>query len=228
MKTILPAFIVSLGIAAAGYCIYRGLNQFASKDRYVSVKGLAEREVMADKVIWPMTYNYVDNDLASLYDGVERQKNSIVAFLKRNGVTDEEIFIPSPSVVDRFAQSYVPDNIRTRYQASGKIVVTSGDVNKIMSIMTQQAELLKQGVAVENNEWSVQYLYTSLNDLKPSMIEEATRNGRAVAEKFAADAECDLGSIRFANQGQFSITEDSNTPQIKTVRVVTTIDYYLK
>jgi hypothetical protein len=219
---------LSIGIFAGAYSIYCGLDNFARKDRYVSVKGLAEREVMADKVIWPMTYNYVENDLTALYDGVERQKSSIVAFLKRNGVTDDEIFIPSPSVVDRFAQSYVPDNVRTRYQASGKIVVTSTDVPKIMAIMTQQAELLKQGVAIENNEWSVQYLYTSLNDLKPSMIEEATRNGRAVAEKFAADAECDLGSIRFANQGQFSITEDANTPQIKKVRVVTTIDYYLK
>jgi hypothetical protein len=228
MKTILSACILSVGLFAGAFCIYCGLNNFANKDRYVSVKGLAEREVMADKVIWPMTYNFVENDLTALYDGVERQKNSIVAFLKRNGVTEEEIFIPSPSVVDRYAQSYVPDNVRSRYQASGKIVVTSSDVPKIMSIMTQQAELLKQGVAVENNEWSVQYLYTSLNDLKPSMIEEATRNGRAVAEKFAADAECDLGSIRFANQGQFSITEDSNTPQIKKVRVVTTIDYYLK
>lgn len=228
MKNILSSAILSVGIIIGAYSIYCGIDNFAKKDRYVSVKGLAEREVMANKVVWPLSYNTVSNDLLSLYEQVEKQKASIVGFLKQNGISADEIFIPSASVTDRFAMSYIPDNVKSRYQASGSIVVTSTDVEKVMKIMTMQAELLKQGVAVETNNWSVQYQYTALNDLKPAMIEEATRNARAVAEKFAADAECDLGSIKFANQGQFSISEDSNTPQMKKIRVVTTIDYYLK
>lgn len=61
------------------------------------------------------------------------------------------------------------------------------------------------------------------------MIEEATKNARASAEKFAQDSGSSLGKIRRANQGQFSITDrDSNTPYIKSVRVVTTVEYFLK
>ena len=75
----------------------------------------------------------------------------------------------------------------------------------------------------------ISYEFTKLNDVKPQMIEEATKNARVTAEKFASDSESKLGKIKHANQGIFSIVDhDNNTPDIKRVRVVTTIDYYLK
>lgn len=84
-----------------------------------------------------------------------------------------------------------------------------------------------QGIIVVANEWSLDYQYNGLNNLKPSMIEEATKNARAVAQKFADDADCSLGSIRTANQGQFSIESDQYQPWMKHVRVVTTVEYLL-
>jgi hypothetical protein len=97
--------------------------------------------------------------------------------------------------------------------------------------MIRQSDLLKQGIAITGGDYrfSTQFLFTGLNDIKPQMIEEATKNARASAEKFAADSDSELGKIRTANQGQFTISDrDANTPYIKSVRVVTTVDYYLK
>ena len=73
------------------------------------------------------------------------------------------------------------------------------------------------------------YEFTGLNDIKPQMIEDATKNARAAAEKFAKDSDSKLGKIKSASQGQFTIANrDENTPYIKSVRVVTTVTYYLK
>ena len=72
------------------------------------------------------------------------------------------------------------------------------------------------------------FIFSKLNDLKPEMIEEATKNARAVAEKFAEDSKSRLGKIKSASQGQFSVEDrDSSTPHIKQVRVVSTVEYYL-
>ena len=109
------------------------------------------------------------------------------------------------------------------------ITVVSSQVEKVMQLMNSQAELMKQGIAIgEDYRYQTQFEFTQLNELKPQMIEEATRNARAVAQKFADDSKSKLGGIRRANQGQFSISSDSNTPQLKRVRVVTTVDYFLK
>lgn len=223
------ALILAVGIVIASIFIARAASDMKSNERYVTVKGLAEREVKADKVIWPIVFNDVSNDLGSLYESIDSKTKTIVGYLKKNGIKDSEISISSPSVFDRMAQSYVADNVTVRYQISQVITVTSTDVDKVMDLMSKQSEMLKLGIAVGSSyENRVQYLYTSLNKLKPEMIEEATKNARQVAQKFAKDAECDLGSIKFANQGQFSISEDSNTPHIKQIRVVTTVDYFLK
>ena len=223
------AVILSIGIVIASVFIAHAASEMKSNERYVTVKGLAEREVKANKVIWPIAFNDVSNNLNSLYESIESKNKTIVDYLKKNGIKDSEINISSPSVFDRMAQSYVADNVTVRYQISQVITVTSTDVDKVMKLMSKQSEMLKLGIAVGSNyENRVQYLYTSLNDLKPEMIEEATKNARQVADKFAEDAECDLGSIKYANQGQFSITEGSNTPHIKQIRVVTTVDYFLK
>ena len=230
MKQHLNALILGASIVIGSYFIYCAIDNYAHKDRYVSVKGLAEREVLADRVVWPLSFNEVGNNMSQLYDLIDEKQRTVVNFLKDNGVSDDEIVVSAPQVLDRLAQQWAQDNVRERYQTSCTITVTSADVPKIMSIMKMQQELLKKGVAIGgySYESQTQYLYTQLNSLKPEMIEEATRNARQVAEKFAQDADCDLGSIRNAQQGQFTITEEYTTPHIKKIRVVTTIDYYLK
>lgn len=220
---------IMIGLCVVGNGIGNGLERIADKDRYVTVKGLAEREMMANKVVWPLPYNCVGNNLDELYNTVERNKETIISFLSENGIPDEEIIISAPKVTDREAQAYTPDNIKYRYQVESVVTVISPQVEKVLSLMNSMAELMKKGVAIGQDYRSqTQFEFTSLNELKPEMIEEATRNARAVAQKFADDSKSKLGGIRQANQGQFSISSDQNTPQLKKIRVVTTVDYYLK
>ena len=220
---------IMIGLIVLGNHIGRGIEKIADKDRYVTVKGLAEREVPANKVIWPLLYKCVGNNLDELYNTVEKNRNAILSFLNKNGITKDEIVLSSSTVTDREAQSYTPDNIKYRYQVESVITVISPQVDKVMQLMNSQAELMKQGIAIgEDYRYQTQFEFTLLNDLKPQMVEEATRNARAVAQKFADDSRSKLGGIRQANQGQFSINSDPNTPQLKKIRVVTTVDYFLK
>lgn len=220
---------VMIGLCVLGNCVGGSIEKMADKDRYVTVKGLAERQVMANKVVWPLPYNCVGNNLDELYNTVEKNKNTILAFLQNNGIPSEEIVLSAPKVTDREAQSYTPDNIKYRYQVESVITVISPQVDKVMKLMNSMSELMKQGVAIgQDYRYQTEFEFTLLNDLKPEMIEEATRNARAVAQKFADDSKSTLGGIRQANQGQFSITSDQNTPQLKKIRVVTTVDYFLK
>ena len=228
-KALLPSIAIVAGLTLLGYFISKGLTSIANQEQYVTVKGLAEREVLANKVVWPLPYKCVSNDMQKLYDEIEKNKKIILSFLKNGGITDNEIIISAPAVTDRLAQSYIPDNIKFRYQAEAVITVISPQVEKVIELMNKQIGLMKEGVIISNEyNYQTQFEYTALNDIKPEMVEEATRNARAVAQKFAEDSDCELGNIRQATQGQFTITSDETTPQIKNIRVVTTVKYALK
>lgn len=228
-KILLPSIAIVAGLTLLGLFISKGLTRIANQEQYVTVKGLAEREVLANKVVWPLPYKCVSNDMQRLYDEIEKNKNIVLSYLKDGGITDSEIVISAPAVTDRLAQSYVPDNIQFRYQAEAVITVISPQVEKVIELMGKQIELMKDGVIISNEyNYQTQFEYTALNDIKPEMVEEATRNARAVAQKFAEDSDCELGNIRQATQGQFSISSDETTPQIKNIRVVTTVKYALE
>ena len=227
----IEAIIISIGIIMLGVMIKNGINDFKDKDRVVSVKGLAELEVPADKVIWPLVYKDIGNDPVLLYTNMEQKNNAIVKFLENNGIAKEEISIAPPAVIDMQAERYGNRDIAYRYNATSVITVISKNVDKVRKLMSEQAELLKQGIAIAGGDYqyNVAYEFTGLNAVKPQMIEEATKNARAAAEKFAKDSDSTLGKIRNASQGQFSISDrDANTPYIKSIRVVTTVNYYLK
>jgi hypothetical protein len=184
---------------------------------------------MANKVVWPLPYKSVSNDMQELYDDIEKNRNVILSFLKSGGITDNEIIVSAPAVTDRLAQSYVPDNVKFRYQSEAVITVISPQVEKVIELMGKQIELMKDGVIISNEyNYQTQFEYTALNDIKPEMVEEATRNARAVAQKFAEDSGSKLGNIKQASQVQFSISSDETTPQIKNIRVVTTVKYALE
>ena len=227
-KMLLPSIAIVAGLALLGFFISKGLTSIANQEQYVTVKGLAERDVLANKVVWPLPYKCVSNDMQTLYDNIEKNRDIVLSFLKEGGITDDEIVISAPAVTDRLAQSYIPDNIKFRYQAEAVITVISPQVEKVIELMGKQIELMKDGVIISDEySYQTQFEYTALNDIKPAMVEEATRNARAVAQKFAEDSDCKLGNIKQATQGQFNITSDETTPQIKNIRVVTTVKYAL-
>lgn len=220
-----------LGLLALGICIILAVGKFTGTKRIVNVKGLATQEVMADHVIWPLVVKDVDNDLVSLNATLERKTQHIVKFLKDNGIQENEITLSAPSVYDRYANTYSDDRVSTRYQMQQVVTVSSSNVELVRNLESKQGELLKKGIAITRNdyEYPIQYDFNGLNELKPQMVEVATRNAREVAQKFADDSGSRLGKIQTASQGQFSIYDrDSNTPWIKIVRVVTSVTYYLK
>ena len=228
---LIPGLCIALGFLLLGLCIRGGMNDFKSFDRVVTVKGLAEMEVPADRVIWPLMYKEIGNDLSALYNVIGQKNRTVIDFLQKNGIEASEISVSAPEIIDMEAERYNENKPLYRYNVTSVLTVTSDKVEKIRKLMSEQTDLLKKGIAVTAGDYrySVQYLFTRLNDIKPQMIEEATRNARASAEKFARDSESKLGKIRTATQGQFSINDrDANTPHIKTIRVVTTIEYFLK
>ena len=229
---ILSAIIVAMGLTAMGVAIRNGIVTFKDRDRCVVVKGLAEREVKANKVSWPLTYKELGNDPSEMYSVIERKNKKVVEFLKAGGIKEEEISVNSPTISDRQANTYNNEVMTYRYVAKSVITVTSTNVDLVRTLITRQAELMRQGIALISEEYGtdqIKYDFTGLNEVKPAMVEEATKNARATAQKFADDSECERGGIRSAQQGQFSIeSRDENTPYIKKIRVVNTIEYSLK
>ena len=228
---IIEASILAIGFIILGFLLKTSVDNFSNKDRYVSVKGLSEMEFPADKVTCPLVFKEIGNDLLKIYTSVNGKNDTIVAFLKAKGINEKDINISAPEIVDLQAERYGNERPPYRYNVTSVITITSSDVPKIKALITQQSELLKKGIAIISGDYRYQinYEFTKLNDVKPKMIEEATKNARATAEKFASDSDSKLGKIKNANQGQFSIVDrDSNTPDIKRVRVVTTVDYYLE
>lgn len=225
------AVITAVGMIIMGMSIAKGIVDFKDRDRTVVVKGLSEREMKADKVTWSLTYKEIGNDPAVMYNLLEQKNAKVVAFLKSAGVSDKEISINPAVISDRQADNYGNEIMNYRYKASSVITVTSTDIDKVRQLMRRQAELMKQGIAIVSDEYSsnVRYEFTGLNKIKQDLVEEATKNAQATAEQFATDTKSDLGDIRSAQQGQFSIEDrDSNTPYIKKIRVVNTMTYSLK
>ncbi|WP_434501932.1 SIMPL domain-containing protein [Prevotella sp.] len=225
------AALLMVGLIVVGVCIKSGLNSMADNSRVVNVKGLAEMEVKANKVTWPVSFKIVGNDLSSIYQDVNRNNRIVKNFLISKGISDKEISVNAPQIVDKAADVYGNNQYKERYNVTSVMTVSTNKVDLVRRLMSQQADLLKQGVAITANDYNntVIYVFTNLNSVKPKMIEQATKNARTAAEKFAKDSESDLGKIKSADQGQISIEDrDANTPFIKKVRVVTSIVYYLK
>ena len=230
-KVIISAALLAVSVVILGLCIKGGIDRIADRDRQVTVRGLCEKEVQANKVTWPVVTKEMGNDLPTIYDNIQKNNQALLAFFKQNGIEESEISVNAPQVTDNMANSYDANRVVYRYSVTNVMVITSSKIDKIRSLMTKQAELLRQGIAVVAGDWNypTTYEYTDLNSIKPEMIATATANARQAADKFAADSHSNLGKIKTASQGQFSIEDrDQYTPYIKTVRIVTYITYYLE
>ena len=225
------ALILAIGIIVLGFFVDSGLKSLAGKDRKVVVKGLAEKEVEADKVTWPILSKELGDDLPELYQKINATTNKIRKFLIANGVKDNEIIVNAPVVIDLNAERYGDNQQPYRYNITSIITVTSKNVNLVRSIISRQGDLLKQGVAIVDGGYEnpVKYEYVAFRQLKPKMMQEAIENAKVTAEQFAKNSDSKIDKIMNADQGQCSIEDrDSNTPYIKKVRVVTTVTYSLK
>jgi uncharacterized protein len=221
----------SIGLLSFGHMLSNTAITYKEYERTVTVKGLSEREFEADIVIWPIQFTVASNNIEELYNSIESNTSKIRGFLEMNGLDASEISLSSPAITDKSAQQY-GNNAKAefRYSAQQTVTVYSTKIGAVREVMGKLAELGKTGIVFSagNYQSETEYLFTRLNEVKPEMIEEATRKAREVALKFAEDSESSLGKIRRASQGQFSInSRDKNNPHIKKVRVVSTVEYYL-
>lgn len=224
------SLVIGVAIVLAGYLLKNGLQSFAEKDQYVSVRGLATREVNADFVNWPIVVKLTGNNLSALNQQIAACTSKVETWLKGNGINEADISQGVPKLTDRKANTYDAGNVSERYLIVGIVTVSTKQVDKVRALLPRIGELVAQDVpvAADDYEHNISYDFLGLNDIKPAMIEEATKNARIAAEKFAQDSGSRLGSLRSARQGLFEIhNRDEFTPYIKTVRVVTNVDYNL-
>ncbi|MBS1814416.1 MAG: SIMPL domain-containing protein [Acidobacteria bacterium] len=229
-----------LGLVLGGWMLGSQIKAIKLADRYVAVRGLAERNVKSDLAIWTLTVSASGDDYASVLHQAADGKDKTVAFLTSAGIQQNEIAVASPDVTDKQAREYGNNDKGPRYLVSQQVVVTSPRVDAVSAANAKTASLLDQGVMLGRNQ--VQYKFSSLNSIKPDMISEATKNAREAAERFAADSGSKVGAIRSASQGQFSISapneggaepnpyggDNGDSSMMKKVRVVTSTDYYLE
>lgn len=222
---------ILLGLFTLGISLKAAIDRFTDKDRRVTVKGLAEKEVDADKVTWPIQTKEIGNDLPALYSKINSTTAAIKRFLTSNGIKESEISVNAPTVIDLNAERYGENNRSYRYNITSTIIVTSQNVKLVRSLINRQGELLPQGIAIVDGGYEnpIKYEFVAFRDMKPEMMTEAIKNAEKTAQQFAENSNSKLDKIVNADQGQFSIdNRDENTPYIKKVRVVTTITYSLK
>ena len=237
--------LLALGLIIGGWLLGAQIKATRLSDRYITVRGLVERKVKSDLAIWPLSYKEAGNELALVYSKTEADKKAVLQFLQQAGIQASEIELGVVRVVDTQAQEYGgPNRSPYRYIAEQQITVRTPRVDQVAAAAQQTNQLLQKGIVLNSERGpELTYKFTGLNSIKPDMITEATRNARAAADRFAADSGSRVGSIRQANQGVFSILPadqaSDNEPNeysggynggssiIKTVRVVTSVQYYL-
>lgn len=239
----LPALLLALGMIAGAWILGAQIKATRLGDRYVTVKGLVERTVKADLAIWSLSYKEAGDDLALVYARTESDRGAILKFLEEQGIHSKEIELGVVRVVDTQANEYGGQRAAHRYIVEQQITVRTPRVDAVASAAQKTAQLLQKGIVLNSNPGQgLSYQFTGLNSIKPDMITEATRNARAAADRFALDSGSKVGSIRQANQGVFSIlaadrgsdavegaygNSGEGSSLMKTIRVVTSVQYYL-
>lgn len=239
---------IALGLVLGAWILGSQIKAIRLGDRYVTVKGLVERKVKSDFAIWPLGFKEAGDDLASLSARTEADKNTVLQFLGQQGIQNAEIEIGVVRVVDTQANEYGGGNRAPhRYIVEQQITVRTSRVDQVAAAAQKTMQLLQKGIVLGGNPGQgVSYKFNGLNAIKPDMITEATRNARAAADRFAADSGSKVGSIRQANQGVFTVlaadqgsatgeggpeySGEAFSPDssiMKTIRVVTTVQYYL-
>lgn len=234
LLVLISAAIFAVSVGFLGVSVQKGLMEFRLSDRYVTVKGLAEREVRADVAIWPLPIVATANELADAQASIDEATAKTITFLKGKGFDESEIKIQKTEVTDLLAQAYRSnETTQLRYIIRQSLAVQTPKIDQVIGTQSAIGELFKQGVVIETTP--TKFVYNGLNAVKPEMIAEATKNAREGAEQFARDSSANLGGIKTASQGQFQILpadsefqyDEAQSPN-KKIRVVTTVEYYLE
>lgn len=230
LSSALVGLFIAVGLVLGGSYINSAAVSWQAANRSVTVKGLAERQVAANLALWPLHFSVSGDSLNAVQQQIDTQAGTIRSFLRNAGFKTSEITLTSPQVTDEYANRPADQRASSaRYSAEATVLVRTPNIKSVKQAMTRLGSLISQGVLLSPNyNYRTEFLYTDLDQIKPKMIAEATADARAAAKQFAKDSGSEVGQIRSASQGYFSIEDlDSYTPEIKKIRVVTTIDYAL-
>ncbi len=240
---IIVGICVAVGLGVAGWFVGHGLARFKSDARTVTVKGLVEREVRADQVVWSLNVRRASETLADAQQKLTADRDAAFAFLKKAGLSDSEIEKQPTRTVDKLARDFSQNqNERFRYVVTSALVVKTAKVDAVRAALGATDELLKAGIILdgerEGGSANPRYVVSKFNDLRPELLAESTKNARAIAQQFAADSGASVGAIRSANQGAIQIFGSdgrdesaafsaTSTP-VKKIRVVSTFEFELQ
>lgn len=238
-RLMVPATLLALGLAVGGLMAGRGFAEARLGDRFVTVKGVAEREVEADLAVWTLQFSAGGNDLAAVQRIIARNLELTFEFLERHDIPADLVQVQGLRVTDASANPFQQGPVANRFSVTQTVVVRSEDPRRVQTASQDIGTLVEAGVVlVSGQEWGPggpTFIFRGLNDVKPEMIAEATARAREAAVEFARDSQSELGGIRRASQGIFEILPRDPAPGItqenrieKTVRIVATVEYFLR
>lgn len=230
---VIAAVLVAAGLSVAGWAVSQGLERFRLADRTVTVKGLAEREVERDFVVWTLTFRRAGNVFGEVQQALAADRERVAAFLRTAGIEDAEVEVRPLQVVDVYSREYAQPNQPVRFTGSGQVLVKSPRVAVVSKAALAIDPLIQAGVVIEGGN-GPRYQLRGFNEVKAPLLAEATQNARQQAEKFAAEAGAALGRLKSANQGVIRISGDDGgdfddgSARVKRLRVVSTFEYELR
>ena len=233
---IVPALILAAGIGFAGMQVAKGIERFRMAERTITVKGLAERDVKSDFAVWTLAFRRAENEFGRVQQALTADRERVLAFLREQGFTDDEIEARPLQVQDLLAREYGSERVALRFNGQGQVVVKSARVDLVAAASNRVAPLIEAGIQLggDGGEGAPRYQLRGFNDIKPLLLEEATLSARDQARKFAADAGATLGPVKSANQGAIRILDDdgsdldSSRTIGKRLRVVSTFEFSLQ
>ena len=227
MSVIISALLLAAGIYAGGFFIGNGISNWNSGRRIIAVKGLSEREVPASVATWTVAYTVTGNDLDAINRKLSDNTKAVAAFLKSAGFDEKDTSVQPPALHDATMEPRDKDTPPPpeRFRAEQSVLLRTSQVDLIKPALASASTLMVNGVLLTGG-CQPNYVYNQLNEIKPAMIQEATRNARIAAEQFSRDSQTSLGKLRNASQGWFQVeNRDVATPERKVVRVVVDVDY---
>ena len=230
------ALLLAAGVAFAGFQVGHGIERFRMSDRSLTVKGLAERDVKSDFAVWTLSFRRAADDFDAVQRALTADRGKVVAFLRDQGFDEAEIQVRPLQVQDLLAREYGPERVAMRFNGQGQVTVKSARVDAVAAASNKVDPLIAAGVQLggEGGTPWPSYQLRGFNDIKPLLLEEATRSAREQAGKFAADAGARLGPLKSANQGTIRILDDDGSEGDSTrtigkrLRVVSTFEYMLQ
>ncbi|HEX4631833.1 MAG TPA: SIMPL domain-containing protein [Chthoniobacterales bacterium] len=191
------------------------------------MKGLSEREVPASVATWTIVYSANGNELGEINKKLADSTKAVTAFLKEAGFAEADMAVQPPLLHDTSMEPREKDvpPPPARYDASQSVLLRTAKVDLIKPALASASNLMVSGVLLSAKS-EPNYIFNQVNEIKPGMIQEATKNARIAAEQFSRDSQTSLGKLRNASQGWFQVeNRDAATPERKIVRVVVDVQY---